>query len=138
MEFQIRLRSSEALSSVLGDRGRYPPYGLHGGHDAEKADVEYTLEGVSYRPEHVTKDEGIRLVAGDTARIATAGGGGWGDPLTRSPSRVLRDVSFGYFSVDRARSDYGVVLRQTTSGFEVDEEATLRERGARKPLKAVS
>jgi N-methylhydantoinase B len=52
----------------------------------------------------------------------TAGGGGWGEPLERDPTRVLRDVQEGYVSADKARELYGVVLGADES--EVDASAT--------------
>jgi N-methylhydantoinase B len=55
-------------------------------------------------------------------RIHIAGGGGYGDPFTRDPALVLRDVVLGKVSVDHAREAYGVVVRGTPP--EVDEEAT--------------
>ena len=48
--------------------------------------------------------------AGETIRIRTTGGGGWGDPLVRSPDSVLRDVRWGKVSIDAARDSYGVVI----------------------------
>ena len=40
----------------------------------------------------------------------SAGGGGFGDPLERDPDAVLEDVADGYVTVERARTDYGVVV----------------------------
>ena len=37
-------------------------------------------------------------------------GGGYGDPLTRDPLRVLTDVIEGYESLGKARDVYGVVF----------------------------
>jgi N-methylhydantoinase B len=124
MEFQAQVRRGEAVSSVLGDRGRFPPYGLHGGSDGRMAEIEYTLDGVSYRPEHVTKDEGVPMHPGDLARVATPGGGGWGDPLQRDPAKVLRDVSLGYITREDAERDYAVALHAGPDGLKVDAEAT--------------
>ena len=62
-----------------------------------------------------------------------AGGGGYGDPLTRDPQAVLRDVLNGFVSLEAAREDYGVVIRRQASDdetvllpedFVVDEAAT--------------
>ena len=36
--------------------------------------------------------------------------GGWGDPLAREAGLVARDVAYDLVSVEKARSDYGVVL----------------------------
>jgi N-methylhydantoinase B len=57
-------------------------------------------------------------------RIAnlTGGGGGWGNPLEREPDRVASDVELGFVSVEKAASDYGVVVDPTT--FAVDEAGT--------------
>lgn len=56
----------------------------------------------------------------------TGGGGGWGDPFTRDPAAVATDVRLGFVSVERAASDYGVVVDPAT--YDVDEEATRRLR----------
>ena len=63
----------------------------------------------------------------------SAGGGGFGDPLEREPERVKEDVVDGYVSLERARLDYGVVLRELDSElseYEVDGEATEQARAA--------
>jgi N-methylhydantoinase B len=131
MEFQIRLLRGEASGSVLGDRGRFPPFGLQGGDDGRLAEIEFGLSGRSYRPEHVTKDEGIILAPGDTARVATAGGGGWGDPLQRDPGKVLHDVTQELVSETEAARDYGVKIVGGEGERVVDIEAT-RELRSRK------
>ena len=41
-------------------------------------------------------------------RLETPGGGGFGDPTTRDPDRVARDVELGYVSRDGCARDYGV------------------------------
>ena len=48
---------------------------------------------------------------GQKVRLETPGGGGFGDPATREPDRVARDVRLGYVSREPARDDYKVVLR---------------------------
>ena len=54
------------------------------------------------------------------------GGGGWGDPLEREPSRVLDDVWDEYVSIQGARVDYGVVVTGSLEGLDlsIDEAAT--------------
>jgi N-methylhydantoinase B len=54
------------------------------------------------------------------------GGGGFGDPFTRHPELVLADVRRGLVSRERARSDYGVALRD--GEIEVDRQETARLR----------
>ena len=52
--------------------------------------------------------------------VQVPGGGGYGDPLQRDPSRVLDDVLDGFVSPQSAREQYGVVI----DGAEVDAAAT--------------
>lgn len=67
-------------------------------------------------------------------RYVTPGGGGWGDPRTREPARVLVDVRDGYVTIDGARERYGVVIvgdpEWDPEGLVVDEAATAALRGA--------
>ena len=91
------------------------------------------------------KREAVPVKAGDIVRILTPGGGGWGDPLSRIPEWVRKDVQRGLVSEASARDDYGVVLRRTADAarvFEVDEPATLglraRLRANRPPLKMIN
>jgi len=51
--------------------------------------------------------------------------------LERDPERVLADVRSGYVSLEAARCDYGVVIRQSGRKFELDVEATLQLRQRR-------
>ena len=49
--------------------------------------------------------------AGETLLLELPGGGGYGDPLQREPSRVADDVRLGLVSPDVARHEYGVDCR---------------------------
>jgi N-methylhydantoinase A/oxoprolinase/acetone carboxylase beta subunit/N-methylhydantoinase B/oxoprolinase/acetone carboxylase alpha subunit len=60
----------------------------------------------------------------------TPGGGGWGDPFTRDPQLVLRDVRDEVVSVAGAARDYGVVI--SADGRSVDLEATAALRANRR------
>jgi N-methylhydantoinase B len=124
MEFEICVKRGNAVSSVLGDRGIYPPYGLHGGAEGGKAIVEYCLDGEKFFPEHVTKDENIQLKPGDTARIGTPGGGGWGNPFSRDPLRVLRDVQLEFVTLEDARKRYHVAIEKTDIDYILNIEET--------------
>ena len=66
----------------------------------------------------------VALDAGDGFIVEVGGGGGFWNPLERAPERVLADVRSGYVSLDAARKDYGVVIRQSGREFELDMEAT--------------
>ena len=67
--------------------------------------------------------------AGERMVNKTGGGGGWGNPFEREPARVATDVEQGLVSLEKAASDYGVVLDATS--LEIDEAATQRLRRER-------
>ncbi len=46
----------------------------------------------------------------DAIRLELPGGGGFGDPRTRDPQRVLDDVLDGLITAEEARRDYGVAV----------------------------
>ena len=50
------------------------------------------------------------MKAGETLHAASPGGGGFGDPLTRDPAAVERDVRLCYVSPATAERLYGAVM----------------------------
>ncbi|USK70713.1 hydantoinase B/oxoprolinase family protein [Peribacillus asahii] len=73
----------------------------------------------------------VEVKSGDSFVRPSAGGGGLGDALERDVEVVLEDVIDEYVSVERARKDYGVVIKEIDRDldlFEIDYEATERER----------
>jgi N-methylhydantoinase B len=74
---------------------------------------------------------GVPIEEGDEFTRPSAGGGGVGDPLLRDPDAVKEDVADGYVSIERARKDYGVIVREVDADlaeYEVDAEATEAQR----------
>jgi N-methylhydantoinase B/oxoprolinase/acetone carboxylase alpha subunit len=63
------------------------------------------------------------------SRLILARMGGWGDPFSRDPQLVLRDVRDAVVSVEGAARDYGVVIG--SDGRSVDFEATAALRTSR-------
>jgi len=57
--------------------------------------------------------------------VLSACGGGYGDPLARSPEQVREDVLDDFCSVDHAQEAYGVVLN---TELEIDGAATAARR----------
>ncbi|WHX90551.1 hypothetical protein [Peribacillus simplex] len=73
----------------------------------------------------------VKVQQGDSFVRPSAGGGGLGDPLERSPEDVLEDVIDEYVSIERAKKDYGVVIKEIDKDldlFEIDFEATEQAR----------
>ncbi len=80
--------------------------------------------------EHLPSKSDGNLVAGDIFIFYPPGGGGYGDPLERDPELVRQDVVSEAVSAEGALRYYGVVV--LTGDGRVDEEATKRERAARR------
>jgi len=82
-------------------------------------------DGTLYRPQskEVIKD----IPKGTTFHEIAGGGGGYGDPMKRPASRVLKDVRNGFVSLEKAREDYGVVIDPVS--LSVDAEETFKRRG---------
>ena len=122
VNYSITLRRGEARASFVMDHGRSGPLGVLGGADGGRNNIEIVFaDGRRYRPPHLSKDQGIVVRPGDTVRVSTPGGGGYGDPFERDPERVVRDVAYGYYSAEQARCLFGVAL---TAAGEVDTAAT--------------
>ena len=110
---------------LLGERGKYPPFGVNGGKPAALNRFVYETDSGESTPPLVSKATDIKINRGQKVRLETPGGGGFGDPTTREPERVVRDVRLGYISRDAARRDYQVVLHGDGS---LDAEATTKAR----------
>jgi len=63
---------------------------------------------------------------GDVVEVRGPGAGGYGLPSQRDPEAVLRDVRCGFLSLNAARQQYGVVIRDN----QLDQPATARLRAA--------
>jgi len=118
------LLAPSATLSILAERNKIPPWGLFGGKPG--APGEYLIKKAGGGVVRLRSKCTVRMEKGDILIIRTPGGGGYGNPLKRDPSLVLRDVLNGLVSVERAREDYGVAINLET--MEVDEEATERLR----------
>ena len=78
------------------------------------------------------------LAPGDRLHAIDNGGGGYGDPLTREPERVLSDVQEHYVSRGQAEAVYGVVITGSPArdDLAVDQAATERLRQSRRERSA--
>jgi N-methylhydantoinase B len=70
-----------------------------------------------------------RLGKGTLLRLERPGGGGLGDPQRRPMESVFEDVRQGYVSMERAKADYGVMIRLLNGEPALDPEATRVFRG---------
>jgi N-methylhydantoinase B len=112
---------------LLGERGRYPPFGVNGGREAALNRFVYETDRGEATPPLVSKVTDVRIRRGQKVRLETPGGGGFGDPATREPERVARDVRLGYISREAAIRDYKVELDDDGA---LDIEATAQARSS--------
>lgn len=125
----------EGEISIHDDRWLTFPWGLLGGKPGARSQkILLRKDGASQiLPSKV--DE-IKVYPGDRLVFRTAGGGGWGDPLERSPERVLADVRKGLISEKKAREEYGVVIKPTGEiDAQLTEELRIRKRAQRGEVK---
>jgi N-methylhydantoinase B len=106
---------------LLGERGKFPPFGVNGGKAASLNRFLYRDETGEHGVPLVTKTTDVKVDRRGFVRLESPGGGGFGDPHRRDPSQVARDVRLGYVTRDSARDHYAVALRADGS---VDEAAT--------------
>jgi len=119
---QYRFLEHEASLQLRTDRRAHLPYGLAGGRSGT-ASANILNPGTPDErllPPKCT----ITVRHGDVFRHVLAGAGGWGDPFTRDPALVLRDVLEEKISADYADREYGVVIRDGA----VQEDETARRR----------
>ena len=107
---------------LLGERGKYPPFGVNGGRPAALNRFVYETDSGEATPPLVSKVTDVKIRRGQKVRLETPGGGGFGDPAARDPAarRPRRAARLRLAARRRAR-DYKVVLRDDGS---LDADAT--------------
>lgn len=110
---------------LIGERGKYPPFGVNGGAPAALNRFVYETDHGEKAPLLVSKITDVRIRRGQKVRLETPGGGGFGDPAKRDPMLVARDVQLGYVSRAAALRDYKVVVDDELT---LDRAATARAR----------
>lgn len=116
------VEGADALSlTLMGNRERVPIAGLGGGLPGALTDYRIGREDGSEDalPCH---QQGVPLKGGERIIFDLSSGGGWGDPLDRSPDLVRTDIRSGRISESEAREIYGVISD--------DDAATIRQREA--------
>jgi N-methylhydantoinase B len=127
LEYELEVRHPSAVVVMRGkDRHRFTSWGAVGGQAGA------VNSNASLAPNGERRDIGKRTVyrpeLHEVIRLTSGGGGGYGDPFTRDPHAVARDVSAGLVSHERAANVYGVVLH----GDAVDQAGTARLRSGRR------
>lgn len=100
---------SEGQITYQDDRAHTYPYGVDGGSPG--APSRKTLIRTSgEKVDLPSKIRGVPVHAGDHLVFETAGAGGVGDPLSRPPEAVAKDIRWGLVSRESADEEYGVVF----------------------------
>ncbi|MBY4111506.1 hydantoinase B/oxoprolinase family protein [Rhodococcus fascians] len=123
-EKHIRMLKDAHFMSIA-DRSILACWGVKGGKAGGSFSV--TLNpGQPNEREFDALTDAEPILAGDTIRIRTTGGGGWGDPLERPIESVEQDVLWGKVSREFAATDYGVVIAEETATADVEASEKLR------------
>ena len=122
-ECEIAINGEGVTGVAFGDgvEDEARAFGLHGGSAGVTNQLTITQpDGTVRRPKakEVVRD----IPRGSIVVQHAGGGGGYGDPLRRTPAQVANDVRNELIGIDSARRDYGVVIDPQT--FEVDIDAT--------------
>jgi N-methylhydantoinase B len=106
------------------ERTRFAPWGVHGGQCGGLTAPAIVNPG-SANEQRIPKLDVLVMNRGDVLKLASSGGGGYGDPCERDLELVKTDVLCGFVSHKQASESYGVVL--DASG-KVDVDATRKKR----------
>jgi len=99
-----RIESPQAQLTTNLDRFRFPPFGLAGGEPGALSALYLIRDGERHPlPSKITN---MMLSKGDVIRLETSGGGGYGDPKTRSREEVARDLRLRYITAPSAARSY--------------------------------
>ncbi len=119
------LSEGGAEVSLLGERGRFAPFGVAGGKAAALNQFCWQDSDDWQLAPMTSKVTGVTLQSGQRLRLETPGGGGWGNPMERLPGDVQRDVRRGFVSIESAASLYGQAVAADAS-IEVKTPSALR------------
>lgn len=106
---------------LLGERGRFAPFGVRGGEPGALNRFCWQTESGEASPPLASKITDVGVRQGQRVRLETPGGGGFGPPTDRDPGAVGRDVRLGYVSRHAAQEIYRVAVREDGT---VDSAAT--------------
>ncbi|MFT7311074.1 MAG: N-methylhydantoinase B [Paracoccaceae bacterium] len=105
--YEIELLEENAQAFLFGERGRHAPQGVVGGGEAALNVFSYEQDDGWHKPPLASKMLGIKLKRGQSVRLETPGGGGYGPASERDPQLIARDVALGLITSDEATRLYG-------------------------------
>ncbi|MFM9973510.1 MAG: hydantoinase B/oxoprolinase family protein [Beijerinckiaceae bacterium] len=90
--------------ALLGERGRYAPFGVQGGGPGALNRFQWQGDDGWREPPMTSKITGVKLQQGQRLRLETPGGGGWGDARSRSPDKIAQDIEQGLITSAGSRT----------------------------------
>lgn len=112
--YEIELLEENATAFLFGERGRFAPKGVAGGGCAAMNRFHYEQADGWHAPPLASKMLGMKLARGQSVRLETPGGGGYGSAARREPAAIARDVALGYISAEAATKAYGPAWQEIT------------------------
>ena len=107
------------------------PSGIFGGQSPPPC-YSYVIRAADGSKEQISVNSFWEIREGDIYEQVMQGGAGYGDPFTRDPQLVLKDVQDELLTLDRARDVYGTIIKPVDGNFEIDIESTEALREAHK------
>ena len=99
--------------SLWWERSKTPAWGLFGGRAGKIPNVR--IQHPNKTLENKLKVNAQPLKKGTVITGMSGGGGGFGNPLSRDPKKVLNDVANKFVSMNNAKKLYGVVINKNNS-----------------------
>ncbi len=112
--YEIEVLEKDATAFLFGERGRFAPQGAAGGGEAAMNVFAFEQDDGWHTPPMASKMVGIKLKRGQSVRLDTPGGGGYGNATNRAPEDVARDVRGGLLSPEYATRTYGPTWKEVT------------------------
>jgi N-methylhydantoinase B len=112
--YEIEVLADNATAFLFGERGRFAPKGVAGGANAALNVFSYEQADGWHTPPMASKMVGIKLERGQSVRLDTPGGGGYGPASKRAPADVAHDIANGLITPENATAAYGPAWKEVT------------------------
>ncbi|HIV81124.1 MAG TPA: hydantoinase B/oxoprolinase family protein, partial [Candidatus Salinicoccus merdavium] len=104
LQREIQLLDDGFTITLTADRAKNQPWGLFGGEGGQTSQCSiFTNEGAEIK---IKSKETRTVQKGDSIRLQTAGGGGYGKPEERDIEDIERDIELGFISKEQAKKVY--------------------------------